>query len=79
MNVVRLKDGEAVPVPDPSATVHGVPMSAAGRPQRKTRGKGAQPFVVTCSSEETINLFKLKVAGYSSVLVTRTIRSAVLL
>lgn len=64
MNVVRLKEGEAPPVLDASATglgVDGLSLSASGRPQRKTRAKGAQPFVVTCSSDETIGFFKLKV------------------
>lgn len=63
VNVVRLKEGEAAPVPDPSTTalgLGGVALSATGRPQRKTRGKSAQPFTVTCSSDETVNFFKLK-------------------
>lgn len=67
VNVVRLKEGESAPVPDPSTTgrgLGGVSLSATGRPQRKTRGKGGQPIVVTCSSDETLNFFKLK-ASYS--------------
>ena len=62
VNVVRLKEGESPPAPDPAKASEGeVHLSASGRPQRRTRAKGAQPLAVTCSSDETVNFFKLKV------------------
>ena len=61
VNVVRLKEGEFPPAPDPAkASDGGVHLSASGRPQRR-RGKGAQPLAVTCSSDDTVNLLNLKV------------------
>ncbi|CAM9986741.1 unnamed protein product [Ascophyllum nodosum] len=61
VNVVRLKEGESPPAPDPAKESDGgVHLSASGRPQRRTRAKRAQPLAVTCSSDETINLLKLK-------------------
>ena len=62
VNVVKLKEGESPPASDPAkASDGGVHLSSSGRPQRRTRAKGAQPLAVTCSSGETINVFKLKV------------------
>ncbi|CAN0441693.1 unnamed protein product, partial [Ascophyllum nodosum] len=62
VNVVRLKEGESPPASDPAkASDGGVHLSSSGRPQRRTRAKGAQPLAVTCSSGETINVFKLKI------------------
>ena len=59
VNVVRLKEGESPPAPDPAKASEGeVHLSASGRPQRRTRAKGAQPLAVTCSSDETINFLK---------------------
>ena len=62
VNVVRLKEGESPPASDPAKASDGVVhLSSSGRPQRRTRAKGAQPLAVTCSSDETTNVFKLKV------------------
>lgn len=64
VSVIRLKDGESPPMPDPNAAAlgGGVSLSATGRPQRKTRGKKAMPFGICCSSDETVAFFKLKVS-----------------
>ena len=61
VNVIRLKEGESPPAPDPAkASDSEMHLSASGRPQRR-RAKGAQPLAVTCSSDDTINFLKLKV------------------
>lgn len=65
MSVLRLKDGEDPPLPDPNLTDldggEGVSISATGRPQRKSRTRGgAAPFSVICCSDETVGFFKLK-------------------
>lgn len=66
VNVLRLKDGEDPPLPDPKLTGlddgGGVAVSATGRPQRKSRARGGTaPFMVICCSDETVGFFKLKV------------------
>ncbi|CAM9986673.1 unnamed protein product [Ascophyllum nodosum] len=68
VNVVRLKEGESPPAPDPAKASEGeVHLSASGRPQRRTRAKGAQPLAVTSSSDETVNFFKLKIYQFVEV------------
>eukprot|EP00904_Undaria_pinnatifida_P007871 jgi/Undpi1/4213/HiC_scaffold_16.g07579.m1 len=76
VNVLRLKEGEDVPQPDPTLTATGldggVGVSATGRPQRKTRASGGTaPIVVICSSDETLGFFKLKVYQSAEVIPRR--------
>ena len=66
VSVLRLKDGEDPPLPDPKLAGldggGGISVSASGRPQRKSRARGGTaPFMVICCSDETVGFFKLKV------------------
>ncbi|CAN0340213.1 unnamed protein product, partial [Laminaria digitata] len=76
VSVLRLKGGEDPPVPDPKLTGldggEGVAVTATGRPQRKSRARGGTaPFVVICSSDETVGFFKLKVYQSAEVIPRR--------